>query len=294
MRLMRSSEARSIVRSDEGSQEEGPTVTSDRVFSGSIPAIYDRYLVPLIFEVCAEELAERTASHAPARVLETAAGTGVLTRALARRLPPDTSLVATDLNQPMLDHAGTRQAPDRRIVWQQADALDLPFDDEGFDAVVCQFGAMFFPDRVAAYREARRVLKPGGRFLFNVWDRIEANAFAHAVTEALSGLYPEDPPLFLARTPHGHHDTQRICTELASAGFADVAVETFVRTSRGGSAREVAVAYCQGTPLRNEIEARSPDGLEAATEHAAKALAARFGDGPIEGQIKGHLLMATR
>jgi ubiquinone/menaquinone biosynthesis C-methylase UbiE len=269
-------------------------VTSDRVFSGSIPALYDQYLVPLIFEACAEDLAGRVAAKAPVRVLETAAGTGALTRALALRLPPDIRLVATDLNQPMLDYAAAKQVGDQRIVWQQADALDLPFDDHGFDAVVCQFGVMFFPDRVAGYREARRVLAPGGHFLFNVWDRIEENAFAHAVTEALSGLYREDPPLFLARTPHGHHDAGRICAELASAGFAGVAVETFVRTSRGGSAREVAVAYCQGTPLRNEIEARSPDGLEAATEHAAKALAARFGDGPIEGQIKGHLLMATR
>ena len=130
---------------------------------------------------------------------------------------------------------GGQAGGDQRIVWQQADALDLPFDDHEFDAVVCQFGVMFFPDRVAGYREARRVLAPGGRFLFNVWDRIEENAFAHAVTEALSGLYPEDPPLFLARTPHGHHDARRICAELASAGFADVTVETFVLTSRARS-----------------------------------------------------------
>jgi ubiquinone/menaquinone biosynthesis C-methylase UbiE len=250
--------------------------------------------VPMLFEACAENLAEQVASHAPARVLETAAGTGALTRALARRLAPDATLMVTDLNQPMLDYAATLQPPDRRIHWQQADALDLPFDDRGFDAVACQFGAMFFQDHVAGYREARRVLEPGGRFLFNVWDRIEENAFAHVVTEALSGLFPEDPPLFLARTPHGHHDAGRIRAELARAGFGDVTVETFVLTSRARSPREVAVAYCQGTPLRNEIEARSPSGLEAATEHAAKALAARFGDGPIEGQIKGHLLIATR
>jgi SAM-dependent methyltransferase len=263
------------------------------VFAGSIPALYDRYLVPLIFEACADDLAKRVAGHAP-RVLETAAGSGALTRALARRLPADATLVATDLNQPMLDHAATRQAPDSRIVWRQADALALPFDDGEFDTVVCQFGAMFFPDRVAGYREAHRVLKPGGRFLFNVWDRIEENAFAHVITLALSGLFPEDPPLFLARTPHGYHDAHGIRAELAHAGFRDSIVETFARTSRSHSPRDVAVAYCQGTPLRNEIEARSPGGLEPATEHAAKALAERFGDGPIEGQIKAHLLVATR
>jgi ubiquinone/menaquinone biosynthesis C-methylase UbiE len=267
-------------------------VTSDSVFTGSIPALYEQYLVPLLFAACAEILAARVASRAPARVLETAAGTGALTRALARRLPPAATLVATDLNQPMLDYAATRQPPDRRIVWQQADALALPFDDGAFDAVACQFGAMFFPDQVAGYREARRVLDSGGGFFFSVWDRIEENAFGQVVTEALSGLFPEDPPLFLARTPHGHHDAGRLRADLAQAGFGDATVETFVLTSRARSAREVAVAYCQGTPLRNEIEARSPGGLEPATEHAAKALAARFGDGPIEGQIKGHILVA--
>jgi SAM-dependent methyltransferase len=227
-------------------------------------------------------------------VLETAAGTGALTRALARRLPADATLVVTDLNQPMLDYAATRQLPDPRIVWQRADALALPFDDRAFDAVVCQFGVMFFPDRVAGYREAHRVLEPGGRFLFTVWDRIEENVFAQVVTEALFDLYPEDPPLFLARTPHGCHDAGLVCAELSRAGFGDVTVETFLLTSRARSPRDVAMAYCQWTPLRNELEVRGPAGLEPATERAARALAARFGAGPIEGQIKGHLLVATR
>ena len=139
-------------------------VATDKVFAGSIPEIYDRFLVPLIFEPYATDLAGRIAGMKPRHVLETAAGTGVLTRALASRLAGDARIVATDLNQPMLDHAAAQQPPDRRLTWQQADALALPFEDRTFDVVACQFGAMFFPDKVQGYREARRVLKPGGRF----------------------------------------------------------------------------------------------------------------------------------
>ncbi len=179
---------------------------SDKVFAGSIPELYDTYLVPLIFEGFANDLAERVAALAPKTVLETAAGSGVVTRALACRLASGASYTVTDLNQPMLDHAANKQGPDNRITWRQADALDLHFDDASFDAVVCQFGVMFFSDRVAGYAEARRVLKPGGSFLFNVWDHIEANEFADVVTEAAASTFPDDPPRFLARPPHGYHD----------------------------------------------------------------------------------------
>ena len=138
--------------------------------------------------------------------METAAGSGVVTRALAPGLSPDASYFVTDLNQPMVDYAAARQPPDTRLTWRQADALALPFEDAAFDLVCCQFGAMFFPDRQSGYREARRVLKPGGHFLFNVWDRIEENVFANDVTNALADFFPNDPPRFLARTPHGYHD----------------------------------------------------------------------------------------
>ena len=136
-------------------------VTTDKVFAGSIPELYDRYLVPLIFDPYALDLAKRIAKTEPHDVLETAAGTGVLTRAIAARLPAQARIVATDLNQPMLNHAKARQSHDDRIEWKQADALALPFEDQSFDAVACQFGAMFFPDKVQGYKEARRVLKPG-------------------------------------------------------------------------------------------------------------------------------------
>jgi SAM-dependent methyltransferase len=159
-------------------------------------------------------------------VLEPAAGSGVVTRALAPRLGADARYVVTELNQPMLDHAANRQDADRRIEWRQADALDLPFEDASFDVVCCQFGVMFFPDRVAGYAETRRVRRPGGRFVFNVWDRVEENAFADEVARAVAQALPHDPPKFIARTPHGYHDVALIRTDLGRAGFADITIET--------------------------------------------------------------------
>lgn len=267
---------------------------TDKVFAGGIPDLYETYLVPLIFDTYAQDLAERTAALSPLSVLETAAGTGVVTRKLAVQLPPKTHYVVTDLNQPMLDHAAAKQGVDDRITWQQADALQLPFDDASFDAVVCQFGVMFFPDKVAGFVEARRVLKPGGRFVFNVWDAIEVNEFAHVVTQAVSSIFADDPPLFLARTPHGYHDVDTIRSDVLSAGFAEVEVETKQETSTALSPRHPAIAYCQGTPLRNEIEVRDAGQLERVTDSAAKAISKHFGSGPVEGKIRGHIVTATR
>ena len=266
---------------------------TDKVFAGSIPENYDRYLVPLIFETFAQDIARRVAALSPSSVLETAAGSGVVTRALTPRLAPDASYVVTDLNQPMLDYAATRQPADRRIRWRKADAQALPFEDAAFDIVCCQFGVMFFPDRQRGYREAKRVLKPGGRFMFNVWDRIEENVFANDVTDALAEVFPRDPPRFLARTPHGYHDTALIRSELEKAGFSSVAIETRAEQSRAPSPRHPAVAYCQGTPLRNEIEARDADKLEAATDYAASMIAKRHGSGEVAGKIQAHVIVAA-
>jgi ubiquinone/menaquinone biosynthesis C-methylase UbiE len=266
---------------------------SDTLFAGSRPELYDTYLVPLIFEGFADDLAERTAALAPKAVLETAAGTGVVTRALAPRLASGSRYAVTDLNQPMVDHAASKQGPDGRITWRQADALELPFDAASFDAVVCQFAVMFFPDRVEGFAEALQVLKPGGSFLFNVWDRIETNGFADTVTEAVAGAFPEDPSRFLARTPHGYHDAALIREELGRAGFTNVSIATLEQTSRAASARDVAIAYCQRTPLRNEIEARGAELLRRITDVAA-AVEARFGDGPVSGKIQALVVTAVR
>jgi ubiquinone/menaquinone biosynthesis C-methylase UbiE len=266
---------------------------TDKVFAGSIPVIYDGLLVPLIFTYYARDLAARVAQSDPSRVLETAAGTGALTRELATRLPASAALTATDLNQPMLDRNAAKLGHDARISWRQADALALPFENENFDVVACQFGAMFFSDRVLGYAEARRVLKPRGRFIFNVWDRIEENDFALVVTEAVARMFPADPPRFLARTPHGYADVARIREDLTAAGFGSTTIETLTTTSKGSSPRDVAVAFCQGTPLRNEIDARDAGRLEEATQAAADALARRFGSGAIEGRISAHVIVAV-
>jgi ubiquinone/menaquinone biosynthesis C-methylase UbiE len=265
---------------------------SDKAFTGSVPENYDRYLVPLIFEPYAANMAERAASLSPGAVLEVATGTGVVTRALAPKLSASASYVATDLNQAMLDYASSQQPPDNRITWRQADALELPFANAFFDLVCCQFGAMFFPDRQMAYRDAKRVLKPGGHFLFSVWDRIEENVFADDVTTALAKMFPDDPPNFLARTPHGYHDAAQIRSELQNAGFSRVLIETRAEQSRAPSPRLPAIAYCQGTPLRNEIEARDAGKLEAATDCAESAIAERHGHGEVAAKIQAHVITA--
>ena len=263
---------------------------TDKVFTGSIPKLYDEYLVPLIFEPYAADLVNRLRSRSLSRVLEIAAGTGVLTRALASELTESVSIVATDLNQAMLDHAsamGTR----RTVEWRQADAMELPFRDGAFDAVVCQFGAMFFPDKSKAFSEARRVLRSGGVFIFSVWDRIAENEFADTVTSALESIFPKDPPRFLARTPHGYYDRTTIERDLASGGFRKSAqIATVAARSRAQSSRVPAIAYCQGTPLRNEIEARDASRLGEATDVAAGAVSERFGLRAVDGKIQAHVV----
>lgn len=266
---------------------------TDKVFGGSIPEFYERHLVPLIFEPYARDLAARLHAHQPQRILEIAAGTGVVTRALAAQLPT-AHIVATDLNPPMLEHAKTRMGENERIEWRTADAQKLPFDDESFDAVACQFGVMFFPDKVEAFREARRVLRPGGQYYFSVWDEIANNEFADVVTRALGEMFPDDPPRFLARTPHGHHDVAPLRDALTSAGFTAISSDAVEARSKAASAREAALAYVQGTPLRNEVEARAPARLEEATARATDAIAKRFGHGPVDGRIRAYVIAAMR
>jgi SAM-dependent methyltransferase len=263
-------------------------------FSGSIPAVYESHLVPQIFQPYAQDMAARVAALRPRSVLETAAGTGAVTRVLRAVLPPSVPIVATDLNPGMIEEA-RRRAAHGDVAWQQADAQALPFEDERFDAVVCEFGVMFFPDRVRAFREARRVLAPGGHLLFNVWDRIEANVLANLAQQAVIRAFPDDPPRFLERLPYGQADRDLYRRQLAEAGFtATASIEDVDAVSRAPSAREAAYAYCAGTPMRAEIEARGEGALDRAVDAATRHIEAALGPGPVAAPIRAFVVSVTR
>jgi SAM-dependent methyltransferase len=270
------------------------TTAGDDAFTQSIAAQYQRYLVPLIFEPYAADMAARVTSRSPRRVLEIAAGTGVVTRAMSATLARDVAIVATDLSQPMIDDAQTL-GTERPVEWRQADVLALPFDDQEFDAVVCQFGVMFFPHKSTAFAEAHRVLRPGGAFIFNVWDRIEENEFADTVATAVASMFPGDPPSFLSRTPYGYSDRSVIQRDLSAGGFlAHAQVTTIAERSRADSGNIPAVAFCLGTPLKNEIEARDPTRVATAVDVSTQALVARFGDVGLDSRMQACIVEISR
>lgn len=265
---------------------------TDTLFAGSIPSLYDCYMVPLLFAPYANLVAERVAALAPRRILETAAGTGVVTEALHRALPT-AAIVATDLNQPMLDQAARRLAAPN-LHFQQADAQDLPFPDGSFDLVVCQFGIMFFPDKVAGNAEARRVLRAGGHYLLVIWDQIERNLATREAGAAVAALFPDDQAAFYERIPFRYHVRAEIERDLTAAGFSAITIETVELRSRAASARDVATGLVQGTPMRSEIEQRDPKLLGPATDAAEAALKQFQGPDGFDAPMSAHLVTAIR
>lgn len=265
-------------------------MNSDTRFTSAIAERYAATLVPMFFEPYARDITERARPCGARRILEIAAGTGAVTRGLAAALP-DAEIHATDLNPDMVAYGATRGAPS--ATWSVADALALPFEDARFDLVVCQFGVMFFPDRVRAFREARRVLAPEGRWLFNVWDDLTHNDIARSVHQAVTSVFPENPPRFVERVPHGHGDPASIERDLRAAGFRDVTWEAVSARSQAPSAREAAIGICEGTPLRHEIVSRDPTGLPRAVEAAERALRDAMGDGPIDGEMRAFVFSAV-
>lgn len=252
-------------------------------FAGSIPENYERYLVPLIFDDYAADLVGRLAVPAGGHVLETACGTGAVTRHLRARLDASVEITATDLSPAMIEHAEATVGPG--VAFRQADATALPFADGAFDAVICQFGVMFYPDKAAGYREAARVLKPGGQFVFNVWDSLAHNGLTEAVHAAVGGLFPEDPPRFL-ELPYGYHDLSGIKTELQRAGFAGIDIAVQPRRSEAPGSREVALAFTAGTPLASQLVEREAASHAEVIEAVDRAIAGRYGPGPISAPMQ--------
>jgi len=265
---------------------------SSNVFTGSFAEVYDRYLVPMDFAPHGRRIAERVGALAPRSVLETAAGTGVVTRELARILPSEARITATDLNQPMIA-LGQINVGSERVRWQQADALDLPFPNGEFDVVVCQFGVMFFPDKRKAFREALRVLRGGGRFLFNVWDSFDANgSWALIIAARVVGPILGRDPVSLLAPPY--YDDSTIRSDLAAAGFANFQVERVTEPSRAASAGDAAKIVCHGSMLRTAIDAHDPSRLDEITDRVTEVLLTRFGTGPVEGVTQAVLVSAER
>ncbi len=260
---------------------------SDAEFKGSVPEIYDRHLGPFLFEPYAAEVARRVRDVPVKNVLEVAAGTGILTRALRDTLPRDTRIVATDLNAPMVAYGARKVAADN-VTWAQADGMSLSYADGEFDVVVCQFGAMFFPDRVRGFREALRVLAPGGRYIVAMWAPVEFSPVSQTVERAVAAVFPDDPPGFISRTPHGHGDPAVTQRELREAGFTEIRVEDVACTGRVRSALDPAIGFCQGSPLRGEILARDASRLDEVTQ----AVAARFGNGPFDAPLRAFVFTA--
>jgi len=246
-----------------------------RTFGGSIPEYYERYLVPFYFTPFAQDLVARLQLSSNARILEIACGTGVVTQTIAKRLSGDGRIVATDLNQAMIDIARTKSPSDHRIEWQLADATDLPFETGSFDAVVCQFGWMFFPDRPRATREAARVLRPGGRLLFNTWDSLDVNIVPAEAYASIRACFASDPPRFYD-IPYGMFHPAEHERLAVGAGFDDVTVERITLEGARLDAREVATGVIRGGPFITELEQRNAN-LDEIVEKVTERLTARFG-----------------
>lgn len=260
-------------------------------FIGSIPELYDRYLGPLIFAPYAEDLSRRVVAPAGGAVLEIAAGTGLVTRQIRSVLDTNVRIIATDLNDDMLNVA--RDSLDGRdnLSFHTADASNLAFEPNTFDSVVCQFGLMFFPDKPKSVREVKRVLKPGGRYLFNVWDSVAENDLVRTIDRTVRTHFPDDPPPFYD-VPYGYYDIDSIRTMLDDAGFVDINVEVVTRPSVAESARRVAEGYILGSPMCGQIEARNSDVLADVVNSATDAIASAFGDPPIGAKMQALVFSA--
>ena len=264
---------------------ERPSSHWERQFTASIPAIYDSHLGPFLFERYAEDLARRVtvAPSERSAVLEVAAGTGILTAQLRSHLGPDSQIMVTDVSAPMLKVARRRMDKrgfDEPNRWGIADASALPFSNGAFDAVICQFGVMFFPDKERAASETYRVLRTGGQWLFSVWDSWDENVFGRIVHETVAKFFPHDPPGFY-HGPFGFYDPIALRTLVTTAGFTDPEIVTLDMVLETESAAHAAIGFVRGNPLIDAIEKRGVVDANPIVDAVAEALARAFGDHPL-------------
>jgi ubiquinone/menaquinone biosynthesis C-methylase UbiE len=262
-------------------------------FEGTIPQHYDRYLGPLLFHPYADDLAARLVPKPDVRVLEIACGTGLVTRRLLDRLGGSGSILATDLNEAMLAYARSQVVAAPGLQWRQADAVKLPLPDRSFDAVVCQFGLMFFPDKAAAVREAFRVLRPGGTYLFNVWGAAADNPVPRITHETVGTFFPADPPQFYT-VPFNCHEPGPIQAWLVAAGFADIAWTVLDKTGTSPSAADAAIGLIEGNPIAAAIVDRRADALPEVERAVAARIAAEVGDHPVRAPLRAVVFSARR
>ena len=262
-------------------------------FVGSIPENYDRYLGPTFTQPNARELVKRLSVSPGAQVLELACGTGILTRILRDHLPADARLIATDLNPPMMDLAAAKFSSEDQVDWRQADANDLPFDDSSFDAIVCQFGVMFFPDKARAFAESHRVLKPGGQLLFNVWDSLEHNDVPRVGREVVSSFFDNDPPTFF-NVPFSFYDRDEIRSLLEGAGFTDIEITALPMEATAPSAADLAIGLVEGNPILTAIQERMPERIPEIRNAVAEAVRAQFGDAPVRARMQAIICSARK
>ena len=258
----------------------------------SLVAIRDHYLAPSLLAPFAEDMARRLSRINIGPLLETSADTGVLTQAIASATSAGLTIVATDPSLEMVEHASTKPGM-ARINWQTADPHALPFADASFGIVTSHFSVACLSDRVLLFQEARRVMKQAGRFVFSVPGHLRHNPVAQCVQEAMQALFPVNPPRFVGHVFHGYADNEAVDDDLTAAGFTDAIYTTVALPYAAASARDVAMGYCRGTPLRMEIEARAPGDTERVTRAATAALERRFGTGPIATTMRAHVVSAA-
>jgi len=268
---------------------------SDRAtdFTGSIPQFYDHGLGPVFFVDFADDIARRAVASAPMRLLELAAGTGIVTRRLRDLLPQEARLTATDLNPPMLEVARGKFRADEAVEFEPADATALPFPDASFDAIICQFGVMFFPDKEKGYREAHRVLVSAGHYLFSVWDSHRHNPIGRLITEIVTEFFPHDPPQFY-QVPFGYHRIDPIKDSLEAAGFADLRIAVLSLNKTVHDVPTYARALVLGNPLVDQIRSRGGVDPEQIIERLAEAIPREFGTNPVRLPLQAIVFDARR